>query len=107
MCSSDLAITPFPWLILVKSGMEGNKVLLAHEAVHQAQMRRDGWLVFMARYATKKGRLAYEVEAYQESYRLDPSNLGFYADYLSSKYALGITLEQAKEMIKGQAVSPR
>lgn len=93
--------TPLPNLMILKTSHRDDQVLIAHERVHQMQMRRDGVLKFWFRYATKKGRLEYEVEAYKKSYRLRPESFYYYAKALSEKYWLNVTVDEAVELIRG------
>ena len=93
--------TPLPNLMILRSSQRDNQTLIAHERVHQAQMRRDGVLRFWFRYATQQWRLEYEVEAYKESYRLRPESLYFYAQALSEKYWLDVSVDECVELIRG------
>lgn len=43
------AITLFPWLALYQS-MTAYTYLKQHEDVHKAQMRRQGWIIFIVKY---------------------------------------------------------
>lgn len=89
---------PFPWLVLINEQHRGDPALLAHEQVHVAQMRRDGWLSFWLRYATRAGRQAYEVEAYRAQIAAGAS-LEACARNLVSMYWLGIDLPRARELL--------
>lgn len=61
---TDWAITPHPWLAIVPRA--ANLRTLNHEWVHAQQQRRDGWLLFHARYVfSKRWRERYETEAAQ------------------------------------------
>lgn len=93
--------TPLPNLMILKSSQRGNATLIAHEKVHQNQMRRDGVLKFWFRYLTPEWRLIYEVEAYKESYRLRPESLYFYAKSLAEDYCLDISTDEAMRLIRG------
>ena len=93
--------TVLPNLMFIKTSHKDDQVLIAHERVHQNQMRRDGVLTFWFRYLIPEWRLNYEVEAYKESYRLRPESLYFYAKTLAENYKLNITVDQAIELISG------
>lgn len=94
-------ITLAPWLVLISSDHRANAELHAHEAIHAGQQRRDGVLVFWWRYLTSKAwRLVYEVEAYHESYRVDPDRLWSYARWLAGSYGLDLDIGEAVKMIE-------
>jgi hypothetical protein len=92
-----------PRLVLLRPARKDDAVLMAHELVHAKQMKEDGWFRWLFRYATKAGRLAYEVPAYQESYRLNPNGLHRYANALATLYRLDLTYAQAKELISKES----
>lgn len=84
-----------PWFILVYIDCE--KTIPAHERIHAKQQlelgKYFGFLKFWWIYATdKQKRLAWEVEAYKESYRLNPVGLNNYAKYLCQ---YGVNLSHA------------
>jgi hypothetical protein len=74
--------------------------LQKHEAVHVSQFWHNPlfglWYLF-----SKKYRAKYEAEAYKEQlkwYTDDRTNM--FAQFLVDKYNLGITLEEAKALLK-------
>ena len=92
--------TPLPNLMFIKEQYRNDKPLHLHEQTHQEQMRRDGLLTFWFRYAlSKKHRQAYEVEAYKVQIAAGAS-LESCANHLVNMYYLGITIEEARELLK-------
>jgi hypothetical protein len=92
-----------PRLILLRPARKDDAVLMAHELVHAHQMRRVGWLRWVAAYLfDPQFRQAAEAEAYRESARLNPSGLHRYANALATLYRLDLTYAQARELIQGQ-----
>jgi hypothetical protein len=65
-----LAMTlPFGYM-LVREDIVGDSVVINHERIHLAQIKRDGTLKFYAKYfweAINKGyrNISYEIEAYE------------------------------------------
>lgn len=91
--------TPFPWLMLVHPRAKNDHGLIEHERVHQRQMRSDGWLRFVVRYAfSRRWRVCYEVEAYRMSIAngMRPKTA---ARHLMAMYGLRITEAQALELL--------
>lgn len=89
-------------VILVRPEKASDKALLAHERVHQAQMRRVGTLTFWWRYLTDRTfRLQSEVEAYQTSIAFGASQTGC-ALLLVDKYHLGITYTDAYRLLEAK-----
>jgi hypothetical protein len=92
--------TPLPWLTIIRADCRDNVALHKHEEVHQRQMHEDGWLLFVVFYLfSRKCRQNYEVEAYKTSIAHGVP-LSVCAVHLSSMYYLGITVEQAEELLK-------
>lgn len=91
--------TVTPNLMLIHPRSKNDQGLIAHEEEHQKQMRGDGWLTFVFRYAfSRRWRMLYEVEAFRVSiwYGMAPSVA---AGHLASKYRLKITHDQALELL--------
>jgi hypothetical protein len=90
-----------PWCILVYINCE--KTIPAHERIHAKQQlelgKYFGFLKFWWIYATNtQKRLAWEVEAYKESYRLNPAGLNNYAFYLR-QYGTNLTHAEAINLL--------
>lgn len=93
-------ITLTPWLILIHSSRRDDKALFMHEQKHVQQMKAYGWLYFVWRYLTsKRFRLDMEVEAYKVSIENGRSIDGC-AQALSTMYRLGISFEDARNLLK-------
>ena len=93
------AFTVSPNLVLVRPKYQKDAGLLAHERVHQGQMRADGWLRFVWRYlCSRRWRACYEVEAYRVSIA-HGMPLPLAAWHLKTKYWLGITHQQAVDLL--------
>lgn len=93
-------ITLAPALILIRRNRRADFALLMHEETHADQMRRDGWLRFVWRYLTsRKHRQSYEVQAYRTQIDYGGS-LQSAARNLSRLYLLGISEDQAKELLQ-------
>lgn len=74
--------------------------LIAHERCHQAQMARDGTLRFYWRYFTsKQARQQYEIEAYRVWVQVEPNDLWRCVRALTGSYGLGITDQEAVELL--------
>ena len=100
---SDIgAITISKSIIIVRPGCKTPE-LMAHEAVHQAQMEKLGFLgtpTFWLNYwFSKEFRKNAEVEAYKVSIQHGVP-IETCAGYLVSFYSLGITKEQAINLLK-------
>jgi len=88
-----------PNLIIINKKCKGDQALVAHEQTHVRQMQRDGKWTMRWRYVTSKNwRLAYELEAYRESVRVDPRPQ-LYAKYLTDEYGLGLSYEDAVALL--------
>jgi len=91
--------TPLSWLMFIRRNCRDDKPLHLHEQVHQRQMREDWTLVFWMRYLfSRKWRQKYEVEAYKAQIKAGASIDGC-AEHLANMYYLGITVDQAKELL--------
>lgn len=90
-------------VILIRRGCEGDAGLIAHERVHQRQQRRWLWLPWLALYlASKRFRLAEEVEAYREQAKHYPDDRSVQlALHLATRYRLGISAADALRLIRG------
>jgi hypothetical protein len=90
-------------VILIRRGCEGDAGLIAHERVHQRQQRRWLWLPWLVLYlASKRFRLAQEVEAYREQAKHYPDDRNHtLANHLATRYWLNITHEQALKALAG------
>ena len=74
--------------------------LIAHERCHQRQMARDGTLRFYWRYLTSKSaRQDCEIEAYRVWVQVKPDDLFRCARALIGSYGLGITYQEAIELL--------
>jgi hypothetical protein len=100
--SKVAAITVSQSLIIVRPGCKTPE-LLAHEAVHQDQMKQLGFLgtprFWLNYWFSKEFRKNAEVEAYKVSIQ-HGIPLENCAEYLVSFYSLGITKEQAMNLLK-------
>jgi hypothetical protein len=91
------AIGPF---IFIRPKYIDDTGLLEHEKVHVRQFWSTLGLFGIAYYLSKKYRLKYELEAYKEQlkyYAVDKRPL--FAQYLSTKYGLDITQQEALELL--------
>lgn len=91
-----------PSLMLVHPRAKNDAGLIEHERAHQRQMRGDGWLRFVLRYAcSRRWRCLYEVEAYRTSIAsgMRPEVA---ARLLATKYRLNITDAQALDLLQHQ-----
>jgi len=95
------AITISKKLIIVKTGYK-TKPLIAHETCHQKQMEAlgsFGSVKFWFKYwFSKSFRQAAEVEAYKISIA-NGESINLSAMYLSSGYSLGLSFQQAKDLL--------
>ena len=92
--------TPLPWLMFIRHDCKSNEPLHQHEKTHQRQMREDWTIVFWMRYLfSRKWRMHYEIEAYKAQIKAGASLDGC-AEHLANMYYLGITVDQAKELLK-------
>lgn len=70
-------------LIVIASDAFNAEALIAHERIHQDQMRKEGVLRFWWKYATDiKWRVNYELDAYREWVRVSPQDLHLCSKYL-------------------------
>ena len=93
-------LTLLPNLMFIRKDCRDNVPLIEHEKTHQNQMRRDGVLKFWFCYLfLPKYRQAYEVEAYRVSI-VHGASIDACAVHLAEMYFLGLTFEQAKELLK-------
>lgn len=92
------AITLWPF-ILIRPEFRGDEGLKAHEEVHWQQVWTTLGLFYPLYLLSKAYRLKVEVTAYREqlTYGGDPV---VFADYLSTRYRLGITKDEALSMLK-------
>ena len=91
---------PFPWLLILSRDYKDHAALIAHEQCHQDQQRRDGVLTFWWRYLTsKEARQDYEIEAYRVWVQVKPDDLYRCARALIGSYGLGITYQEATELL--------
>lgn len=76
--------------------------LIAHERCHQRQMARDGTATFYWRYLTStEARQQYEIEAYRVWVQVEPNDLWRCVMALTGSYGLGITDQEAIELLRG------
>lgn len=74
--------------------------LIAHERCHQRQMARDGTTTFYWRYLTStEARQQYEIEAYRVWVQVEPNDLWRCVRSLTGSYGLGITDQEAIELL--------
>lgn len=100
--SAGLALTPS--LSIVARGYRNLPALIAHERVHQEQMRRDGTLTFWWRYITdKRARLDYEVEAYRVWVQHSPGDLWRVVGMLQG-YGVALTYAEAVALLDGHTL---
>lgn len=86
-------------IILMRPQYKDDTGLLEHEKVHVRQFWSTLGLFGIPYYFSKKYRLKYELEAYKEQlkyYKEDKRSL--FAYYLSTKYDLDITHEEALKL---------
>ena len=87
-------------LIFIKPEYKNDFGLLHHEMTHVKQFYKNPLHSFLYKFS-KKYRLKSEVEAYKEQlnyYDVDRSQL--FAQFISEKYNLDITVEQAQQLLK-------
>lgn len=93
------AMTVTPSLLLIRPERANDKALLAHEAEHARQMRAEGVLRFWFMYVfSREFRLDAELEAYRVQIAAGGSQ-ELCAQALATKYFLGITVAQARELL--------
>ena len=86
--------------IVVDRGDWSKAALIAHERCHQKQMTRDGTLTFYWRYITStEARQQYEIEAYRVWVQVKPDDLYRCASALVRDYGLGVTYQEATELL--------
>lgn len=94
---SGLAIGPF---ILIRPSHKDNKGLLEHEKVHVRQFWRTAGMHGIIYKLSKQYRLKCEVEAYKEQMKYQTTDKrAVFAGFISTKYGLDITQEQAIELL--------
>jgi len=96
-----------PW-IKMRPEYKDDNPLLQHELTHCKQWYRTfgihGWLVL---FGNKKHIFESEVEAYAVQASLQPelmilSRVDLYATFISTKYGLNVTKDEAKEALMGK-----
>jgi hypothetical protein len=86
--------------IVIDRSAWSKTALIAHERCHQQQMARDGTLRFYWRYLTsKEARQDYEIEAYMVWVQVEPNDLWRCVRALTGSYGLGITDQEAVELL--------
>jgi len=89
--------------IVIDKDAWSKSALIAHEHFHQRQMARDGTLRFYWRYFTdQEARQDYEVEAYRVWVQVEPADLYRCARALTGSYGLGLTDQEAIELLRGK-----
>ena len=100
--TEGLTIGPISFIEEYKNGDKG---LAVHEAVHRAQWRKSKKM-FWIRYAIKKYRLRYEIEAFAAQSHLAVSSyerqkkFKKYARYIHKYYKTGISERDAERKLK-------
>lgn len=87
-------------IILIRPKYRTDIGLFEHEKTHVRQWYR-GWGIgyWLAYHFSKKRRLQYEVEGYRVQLKYNPDRVQTFALYLSTKYNLGISVEDAMELL--------
>lgn len=73
--------------------------LIEHELTHVRQFYRTFGLYWLKYLLSKKARLEYELEAYREQLEYVPDSAPVFAWYLSTRYKLDITKEEALALL--------
>jgi hypothetical protein len=95
------AITIYPF-IFMKKKFKDDIGLRKHEEVHLKQFWPSFGMFWPMYLLSKKYRLKVEVEAYKEQIKwYDDDRSELFAEYLSTKYMLDITKEEALSLLKG------
>lgn len=98
--------TPCQSFLIIKTKYKGDNALLQHELAHVEQMKRIGTLKWIWGYLTsRKFRQAVEVEAYKVSI-INGANLYECARHLQRLYLLGITIDQAIDLLSAEQTYP-
>ena len=91
--------TPCQSLVLIHKEHIGNNALVKHELTHVAQMKATGtvkwWLLYLF---SPLFRQSAEVEAYKVQIQYGML-LSEAAQFLSTRYRLGITYQQAEKLL--------
>ena len=87
-------------VIVIDKDAWSKSALIAHERCHQEQMARDGTATFYWRYFTStEARQDYEIEAYRVWVHVEPADLWRCVRALTGSYGLGITDQEAIELL--------
>jgi hypothetical protein len=86
--------------IFIRPKYQGDIGLLEHEKTHVKQFWKNPLFGLFYMFS-KKSRFAYEAEAYREQLKYNPDKADLYSSFLSTKYNLGITQDQALAALKG------
>jgi hypothetical protein len=87
------------FLILIRPSRKGNLGLIAHEKIHVRLFWRTVGVGGLLSLISKKLRLKYEVEAYREQLKFNPTSAELYAEFISTKYGLNISKEDALALL--------
>ncbi len=95
----------YGFIVVVRPESKGNEALLQHELTHVKQFWRNP-LTGLFYMLSKSHRQKAEVEAYRAQLTYSPCKedyqryLDAFAGYLSSNYGLGITIDEARNLLK-------
>lgn len=95
---SKFSAQTFGPFIFIRPAKKNDVGLLEHEKVHVKQFWKNP-LFGLAYLFSKKMRAKYEADAYRKQLTYSPDRIDVFAHHLSTKYNLGISLDQAKLLI--------
>jgi hypothetical protein len=98
--ASRFAAETYGPFIFIRPSYSLDVGLLEHEKTHVKQFWKNPLFGLFYMFS-KKSRFAYEAEAYREQLKYNPDKAELYASFLSTKYNLGITQDQALAALKG------
>ena len=87
------------WNIRIRPRYRDDKGLLAHEKTHVRQFWRTPFLHWCRYKKNAAYRLTCEVDAYQVQLKSSPGNEWVYAGFISTKYNLNITRQEAYALL--------
>jgi hypothetical protein len=85
--------------IFIRPEKRDDAGLLAHEQTHVRQFWKNP-LFGIAYLLSKNSRAKYEVDAYREQLKHYPEREAVLAEQLATKYGLGISVDDALEMLR-------
>jgi len=84
--------------VFIRPEHRGDTGLLSHELTHVKQWYKNPAFGLFYRFS-KKFRLNSEVQAYREQLKHSPNSVDLFAQYISEKYDLDISVDEAKRLL--------